>query len=424
VTIAAPNGVQFVTSTIACWKVGAIPQPVSSRLPAMELDALVDLAESRLVIGVDVEGHRSLPLGYTPSEELDDSPLPDCVSPAWKAPTSGGSTGRPKLIVSGDPSVFGAGIAGLAALLGAASGKTMVIPGPLYHNGPFIWTFSTLLTGGHVALLPRFNAEETLRIVHETKASAIYLVPTMMQRMWKLPDDVKAAFDLSSLTNAVHLAEPCPPWLKEVWIEWIGAENLWELYGGTEGQMFTFLDGTEWLAHRGSVGRPVMGEATIRDLNGKDLPAGETGEIWMRSVDRDTPSYRYIGAKAESLGGWDCLGDMGWMDTDGYLYLTDRRDDMILVGGANVYPAEVEAAVNAHPKVESCVVIGLPDEDKGNLIHAIVQAEDLKEQELMEFLAQRLVQYKLPRRIEWTDEALRDDAGKVRRGALRQDRLH
>ena len=430
VTIAEPNGLEFLTSTIACWKVGAIPQPVSARLPGMELEAIVQLADSRLVIGVEVEGRSCLPLGFNPPDHLDDSPLPDAVSPSWKAPTSGGSTGTPKLIVSGDPSVFSASIAGLGSLIGAVAGQTMVMPGPLYHNGPFIWSCSALLAGGHVVLLPRFDAEQTLQLVADTKAEAIYLVPTMMQRMWKLPDDVKLPYDISSLNRAVHLAEPCPPWLKEAWIDWIGAENLWELYGGTEGQMFTFLSGTEWLEHRGSVGRPVSGEVKICDEEGQDLPPGEIGEVWMRWKDRETPTYRYIGAEAETRDGWECLGDIGSMDADGYLYLADRRKDMILVGGANIYPAEVEAALNAHPEITSCAVIGLPDEAKGSRIHAIIQASrdgeeetpTLDEADLLRFLADRLVRYKLPQSFEWTTEPLRDDAGKVRRGALQAER--
>ncbi len=188
---------------------------------------------------------------------------PMSSSPAWKAPTSGGSTGRPKLIVSGDPSVYGETIQGLAAMVGTAGEKTLVMPGPLYHNGPFIWTFATLLAGGHVVLLPRFDAEATLAAVAEHRAEALYFVPTMMQRIWKLPDDVKFAYDLSSLERAFHLAEPCPAWLKEVWIEWIGADALWELYGGTEGQSATVLSGVEWLERRGSVGRPSSGEMKI-----------------------------------------------------------------------------------------------------------------------------------------------------------------
>ncbi|MEE9414703.1 MAG: AMP-binding protein [Acidimicrobiales bacterium] len=422
VTIAEPNGVEFIASVLACWKIGAIPQPVSSRLPTLEFETIVQLADSALVVGAEITDRTCLPIGFQPSAELDDSPLSDSISPAWKAPTSGGSTGRPKLIVSGDPSVYSASIAGLGSLIGAKAGKAMAMPGPLYHNGPFIWSCSTLLAGGHLVLLQRFDAEETLRIVDRYNASAIYLVPTMMQRMWKLPDETKYSYDLSSLERAVHLAEPCPVWLKEAWIDWIGPENLWELYGGTEAQMFTFLSGLEWREHRGSVGRPIAGEVKVCDEDGNELEAGETGDVWMRWTGRDTPTYRYIGAEAEQRDGWECLGDIGWLDDDGYLYLADRRKDMILVGGANVYPAEIEAAINAHPLVESCAVIGLPDDDKGTRIHAIVQASGVEDSDLMAFLADRLVRYKLPRSIEWTDEPLRDDAGKVRRGALQSER--
>jgi bile acid-coenzyme A ligase len=428
VTIAVPNGLQFLTTAIACWKIGAIPQPVSARLPGMELKSIVELADSSVVVGVDAEGRQSLPIGFEPGEDLDDSPLPDCVSPSWKAPTSGGSTGRPKLIVSGDPSVYSSTLAGMGALIGAGPGQTMAMPGPLYHNGPFIWTWLTLLAGGHVSLLERFDAEATLQLIDDSKATAIYLVPTMMQRMWKLPDEVKFSFDMSSLARATHLAEPCPPWLKEAWIDWIGAENLYELYGGTEGQMFTLIAGTEWLEHRGSVGKPISGEVKICDEGGNEVGSGQTGDVWMRAVGRDTPTYRYIGSEAETLDGWDCLGDIGWMDADGYLYLSDRRGDMILVGGANIYPAEIEAAINAHPEVHSCAVIGHPDEDKGNLIHAIVQvgadvSKALDEREQLDFLSERLVRYKLPRSVEWTEEPLRDDAGKLRRGTLQKERM-
>ncbi len=425
VTVASPNGPEFVLAVVGCWKIGAIPQPVSARLPGREIDAIVELADSSVVVGAEVDGRPSA--GLHAAAKLDDGPLPDVVSPAWKAPTSGGSTGRPKLIVSGDPSIYGENIEGLAAMIGVAGQKTLVMPGPLYHNGPFIWTFATLLEGGHVVLLPRFDAEATISAVSDHGARALYLVPTMMQRIWKLPDDVKFSYDLSSLERAFHLAEPCPPWLKEVWIEWIGAEALWELYGGTEGQSATVLSGVEWLERRGSVGRPSSGEMKICDDEGKDLPPGEIGEVWMRATGRDTPTYRYIGAEAESRNGWECLGDIGWMDADGYLYLADRRTDMILVGGANVYPAEVEAAINEHSLVGSCAVIGLPDDERGSSIHAIVEVsgseEMLDENELRAFLGTRLVSYKVPRTFEFVSEPLRDDAGKVRRSALRAERL-
>lgn len=428
VTVAEPNSAEFLLSTLACWKIGAVPQPVSARLPRLELQQIVDLADSCIVVGATVDGRHCLPAGAATDDitaSHDERDLPDAVSPAWKAPTSGGSTGRPKLIVSGDPSIHTESLVSLGAKIGAAEGATMVIPGPLYHNGPFIWSCLSILAGGHVALLPRFDAEETLRHVEEHRASAVYLVPTMMQRIWKLDDETKFSYDLSSLQVAFHLAEPCPKWLKEEWIKWVGPDVLFELYGGTEGQMFTVISGHEWLEHPGSVGRPVMGEIKICDSDGNEVGPGVEGEVWMRNPTRDTPTYRYIGDRSHDRDGWETLGDMGWVDADGYLYLGDRRSDMILVGGANVYPAEVEAAIGAHPEVLSSAVIGLPDEDRGNRVHAIVQRapdNELDEDGLMRFLAERLVTYKLPRSIEWTTESLRDDAGKVRRSALQTER--
>ena len=424
VTIGLPNSTQFIVAAAACWKMGAIPQPVSARLPSAELDAIVELADSSLLVGVESGGRPSLPIGFVSPETIDDSPLVDAISPAWKAPTSGGSTGRPKLIVSGDPSVVDTGIAARAQLFGAEPGGVMLMPGPLYHNGPFIWAVQALLVGCHVVILGRFDAEQTLAQIEYHKATAIYMVPTMMQRIWKLDQDVRERYDLSSLQRLWHLAEPCPQWLKREWIDWLGPDVIWELYGGTEGQCATALDGNEWLLHPGSVGRPISGELMILDDDGEVLPAGEIGEVWMRPTGRDTPTYYYLGAETESRDGWECLGDIGSLDKEGYLYLADRRSDMILVGGANVYPAEVEAAINAHPSVASSAVIGLPDEDKGNRVHAIIEANNvITHAELLEHLANHLVSYKLPRTIEFVDEPLRDDAGKVRRSALRSDRL-
>ena len=301
----------------------------------------------------------------------------------------------------------------------------MIMPGPLYHNGPLIWSVQGLLWGNGVVVLPRFDAEATLAAIAEHGGEVVYLVPTMMKRIWRLPDDVRESYDLGSLRTVWHLAEPCPEWLKQVWIDWLGPERIVELYGGTEGQTSTVITGVEWLAHRGSVGRPAAGTVRILDADGDEAPAREMGEVWLRSL-RGTPTYRYVGAEARSIeGGWESLGDMGWLDEDGYLYLGDRAADMILVGGANIYPAEVEFAIQEHPAVRSVAVIGLPDEDRGNVIHAIVEADEaeLPEAALREFLADRLVTYKLPRTVEYVTEALRDDAGKVRRSALRQARL-
>jgi bile acid-coenzyme A ligase len=299
------------------------------------------------------------------------------------------------------------------------------MPGPLYHNGPLVWSCQALLWGNHVVVLPRFDAEGTLAAIEEHRGDVVYLVPTMMKRIWRLPEEVRASYDLSSLRVAWHLAEPCPPWLKDAWIEWLGAERIVELYGGTEGQAATVITGPEWVAHRGSVGRPIFGEIRICDPDGNDLPPGEQGEVWMRRT-RDEPTYRYVGAAARQReDGWESLGDLGWMDADGYLYLGDRMQDMILSGGANIYPAEVEAALAEHPAVRSVCVIGLPDDDLGNRVHAIVEADpgEVTEAELLAFCGERLVRYKVPRTVELVDEPLRSEAGKVQRAALRAARL-
>lgn len=313
-----------------------------------------------------------------------------------------------------------------AAFWRIGRGDVVLMPGPLYHNGPFITAAAALQVGAPLIIMPRFDAEETLRLIEMHRATWIYLVPTMMGRIWRLPKEVREGYDLSSLKTAWHLAAPCPAWLKEEWINWLGAQTIWELYGGTEAQARTYLNGVEWLAHRGSVGKVhESGEIKVFGAQGLELPAGETGEVYMRRAGSVPETYRYIGAEAQVLpGGWESLGDIGWFDEDGYLYLADRRSDMILVGGANVYPAEIEAALEEHPMVQSCAVIGLPDDDLGNRIHAVVQPRgQISAEDLLAHLKDRLVTYKRPRSIEFVAEALRDDAGKVRRSALRTERL-
>jgi bile acid-coenzyme A ligase len=424
VTIAVPNSTQWFVAFAACWKSGAIPQPVSARLPQRELQAILELADSRVVIGVPPEvapARRVLPVGFTPGTEVADDPLPDVTSPAWKAPTSGGSTGRPKLIVVGDPAEMEDTD---PPRFGTADG-CLVMPGPLYHNGPIVWSCTAWLAGSHVVVLPRFDAEATLAAIDRYRPDTVYLVPTMMKRISALPADVRDGYDLSSLQQIWHLAEPCPPWLKQSWIDWLGPERIIELYAGTEAQMATVITGTEWLEHRGSVGRPVSGEVMILDADGREVEPGVVGEVWMRSL-RERPTYRYVGSAVRARdGGWESLSDMGSTDEDGYLYLSDRMQDMILTGGANVYPAEVEAAISEHPAVRSCAVIGLPDEDRGSAVHAIVEAspDELPAEELLAYLADRLVGYKLPRSVEFTDKPLRDDSGKIRRSVLRSERL-
>ena len=352
----------------------------------------------------------------------DGDPLPDRISPSWKAPTSGGSTGRPKLIVSGDAAVW----SDLSARFWRvpSDGKAAVVPGPMYHNGPFMSGLATVLNGGHLVLSERFDAAETLALVEAHQAVWLYLVPTMMSRIWRLPLEERLAFDIKTLETVWHLAAPCPEWLKRAWIEWVGGDVLVELYGGTEGIATTVITGTEYLDHPGSVGKALIGEIAILGPDGEMLPAGEVGDVGMRPPARSGPTYRYVGGDARLIGDWETIGDIGWMDEDGYLFLSDRRSDLILVGGANVYPAEVEAVIDEHPLVRSSAVVGLPDEDLGQRVHAIVQgAPGLTQEDLDAHVRARLARPKCPRSYEFVEEALRDDAGKVRRSALRDERM-
>jgi len=427
VTVALPNGAEFLEACCAIWKLGAIPQPVSWRAPHVERDAIVELADSRLVVGVPDGSYperATVPAAYAADPSLSDAQLTDVISPSWKAPTSGGSTGRPKLIVATAPGVFDPEEPQSPFM---RPDETQLVPGPLYHNGPFVYAFRGLMLGHHLVVMSRFDAAGALESVERHSVNWALLVPTMMSRIWKLPDEVKARADLSSLRGILHLAAPCPPWLKRAWIEWLGPERVVELYAGTEAQGVTIIDGEEWLRKPGSVGRPALGsQVKILDpVTREELPPGEVGEVFMLPEGGPGSTYRYVGAEPRRTDdGWDSIGDLGWLDEDGYLFLADRRADLILSGGSNVYPAEVEAALDAHPLVRSSCVIGLPDDDLGERVHAIVEAVDsVSEDELRMHLAERLVPYKIPRSFELTDEPLRDDAGKVRRAALRADRI-
>jgi bile acid-coenzyme A ligase len=426
VTIALPNGIAFLEAAIAAWKLGATPQPISAHLPVAERRAILELAAPALVVGVDpseAPGRPAVPAGFEPETTLAADPLPPAVPASWKAPTSGGSTGRPKLIVATQPGTLES-IAPLYRLTPKVDEGVGLVTGPFSHNAPFTTASAGLLMGVHQVVMTRFDAARALELIERYRVDWMYAVPTMMLRIWRLPEAERRARDLSSLVTVLHMAAPCPPWLKQAWIDWLGPDRIWELYAGTEAQAITLISGRAWLAHRGSVGRAVVGEIRVLDVDGHPSPPGEVGEVWMRRGEGAPPTYRYIGAEAKTRDGWESLGDMGWMDSEGYLYLTDRDTDMILVGGANVYPAEVEAALEEHPGVRGSCVIGLPDEDLGNVVHAIVQTDDaVGDAELLAHLRERLAPYKLPRSFEHVSKPLRDDAGKVRRSALRAARV-
>ncbi|WP_314173117.1 AMP-binding protein [Streptomyces winkii] len=430
VALMLPNGPDVVVAAFACLKIGAVPQPLSTGLAPAEEQAILELSDPAAVVGLEdgvVLGDgrfRSTTVASLRRLGGGDGNFATEIGPSWKAPTSGGSTGRPKIILSGSPGTFNAFD---TEAWGLRSGEQALITAPVHHNAPFSTAMTTLFNGGTVTLLGRFDAERVLAEVDRHAITWVYLVPTMMRRILALPEQTRERYDLSSLISVWHCAEPCPPAIKQAWIDWLGAEKIWELYAGTEAQAGCTVSGTEWLRHRGSVGRVTWGEIKIVALDGTPVTEpGIPGEVFMRVVPGNPPTFRYIGAEKKEIDGWSTLGDIGEFDADGYLYLRDRRSDMLLVGGVNVYPAEIEGALAEHPDVLSSAVIGLPDADRGNRIHAIVQIEQGRTttaEEIGSFLATRLSPHKRPRSIEFVDAPLRSAAGKLRRSALRAERL-
>jgi bile acid-coenzyme A ligase len=427
VTIALPNCVDFLVAAFASIKAGAVPMPVSHRLAPPERDAILALARPALVVGLDptaAPGQRVLPAGWVPSPGLDDDPLPvPPLAESWKAMTSGGSTGRPKIIVANAPPEFDPFVPQMRMRIDG----TQLVPGPLYHQGPFMFSMYGLFTGATVVLMPRFDPQRALALVEHHRVDWTCFVPTMTHRIWRLPEDVRTRYDLSSLRVVFSTGAPWPVWLKEAWIRWLGPERIVEGYGGTESQGGASITGVEALQRPGSVGRSAGSHRLrILDDDGCDVAPGEIGEIYFMPAGGPGSTYRYIGAQPRAVDGWETLGDLGYLDQDGYLYLVDRRTDLILSGGANVYPAEVEAVLDRHHAVRSSAVIGLPDDDLGQRVHAIVDVGDRpapSEAELLAHARRHLTPYKVPRSVEIVREPLRDDAGKVRRSGLRAARV-
>jgi bile acid-coenzyme A ligase len=406
VTVALPNGVDFVLACVAAWKLGATPQPLSPRLGAAERAEVLALARPALL----VDG----PLGtWSP----DDAPLPDRAATSWKAPTSSGSTGRPKIVRAAAPAMVDPG-ARIAPFVPRHA--VQLVAGPLFHAAPFVYAMRGLMTGHELVVLPRFDAQAVLDAIGRHRVTWTMLVPTMMHRIWRLGDEARAAADVSSLESVLHMGARCAPWLKRAWIDWLGPDRVTEVYAGTEAQGLTLVTGREWLEHPGTVGRGVSGSRfRVVRPDGTDCAPGEVGEIVMR---RDgPPTYAYLGAEPVVRDGWHTLGDAGHLDADGYLYVGDRLDDVIVSGGTKVHPADVEVALESHPAVRSAVAVPRADDDLGQRVHAVVDVAGARVTvaELAAWAADRLDPEKRPRSWDLVDTPLRDDTGKVRRRAFR-----
>jgi acyl-CoA synthetase (AMP-forming)/AMP-acid ligase II len=283
--------------------------------------------------------------------------------------------------------------------------------------------------GGTSVIMEKFDAEEFLRLVEKHRATHSQLVPTMFVRMLKLPDAVRHAYDLSSLMAAVHAAAPCPVDVKAAMIDWWGP-ILMEYYAGTEANGVTVVNSADWLSHRGTVGRPLVGKIKILGEDGEERPAGEIGAVYFA----DGPSFTYHNdpvktASAYNDRGWSTLGDIGYLDADGYLYLTDRKAYMIISGGVNIYPQETEDALILHPAVADVAVFGIPNAEMGEEVKAVVQPRDMAlagtdlEAELIAFCRSRLSALKCPRTIDFLAELPRTPTGKLVKRHLRDSYL-
>jgi bile acid-coenzyme A ligase len=292
---------------------------------------------------------------------------------------------------------------------------------PLYHNNGFSYCFAPLLRGDQVILLGHFDAARAVDLIERHGVTMTVLVPTMLQRIARLPD-VRDR-DFSSLLRVVYGGASLPEWVARTWLELVPPERFHFVYGGSEVVGVATCTGREWLEHPGTTGVAVSCDIAILDGDRKPLPPGEVGEIWMRLHSEQQP-FQYIGTPtpAPILGGYRTYGDMGWLDEDGYLYIADRRQDMIVTGGVNVFPAEVEAALSEHPGLVDAVVIGIPDAEWGHRVHAVVQPVDPADppstDDLRAFCKERLSGPKVPKDFEIVEEMPRTSAGKVNRSRL------
>jgi fatty-acyl-CoA synthase/long-chain acyl-CoA synthetase len=343
---------------------------------------------------------------------------------------SSGTTGRPKGIKRqfegapiDEPNAFLRILC--ADMCGMGTDSIYLSPAPLYHAAPLRFTMMAIVLGGTSIIMESFDAEGFLKLIEKHKVTQAQLVPTMFVRMLKLPGDVRTRYDVSSLKGAIHAAAPCPVDVKAKMIEWWGP-ILIEYYAGSEGNGVTVCTSQQWLTHRGSVGRAVVGKVRILDENDREAPTGQIGVVYFA----DAPEFSYHNdpektKRAYNARGWSTLGDVGYVDGEGFLYLTDRKSHMIISGGVNIYPQETEDVLISHPDVADVAVFGVPNEEMGEEVKAVVQPHDMAragkelENELMLFCRKRLSPIKCPRSIDFESDLPRTPTGKLVKRHLR-----
>lgn len=424
---------------------------ISTHLTASEAAYIVENSGARAIIGSRAtrdpcaQLHEHLHCGLPGVRMLADDDLdgwqrfPECVARYQDAPIvdesegdllqySSGTTGRPKGIRRDlpqlSPQQSGVMLAPLLSAVGIDQHAVCLSPAPLYHTAPSFWSMSAQALGATVVMLEKFDAQDALEAITRYQVTHGQFVPTMFVRMLKLPASVRSGYDTSSLRRVVHAAAPCPPEIKRQMIDWWGP-IVDEYYGSSEGAGASYIRAEEWLTHPGSVGRPMVGSAHILGDDGAELPPGHPGEIYFEGG----LSFSYLNDEAKTAAarndrGWVSVGDVGYLDDDGYLYLTDRRHHVIISGGVNIYPQETEDLLISHPRVLDAAVFGIPDPSMGQSVKAVVQTIDPADAtdefagELLDWLRGRLAHYKCPRSISFEAQLPRTDAGKIYKNIL------
>jgi len=455
------NEIAYLEVNLAAGAIGAVPVPVNWHWTGDDLKHLLSdsgckiaVVHTDLIQGVEAQMPAGLRIveAEVPDEVrlaygLGDVPLsgrfpvvadliaqheppaPLSASPPMAVVYTSGTTGLAKGILRDPVSAEAAPHVGalIADLLGLAPGRTTVMSAPLYHSAPNVNASFAAAFGMNIIIMPKFDPEQFLALVQEHRADVVQLVPTMFRRLLRLPPSVRRSYDISSIKEVVHSAEPCPAELKREVIGWFGP-IVSEYYGGSEGGPWVKCTSQEWLAHPGTVGRPLLdAELRIVGPDGAQLPVGETGIIYGRSPSV-WPNFTYLNNEAKRRDiddgdGFITVGDVGRLDEDGYLHLSDRLNDMVISGGVNIYPAEIEATLLALPGVRDVAVFGIPDPEMGESLAAHVELMPgaiLTEQAVRARVQQTLARYKVPKVVVFEDEIPREDSGKLFKRRLKE----
>ena len=428
VIAALPNIPTHIALAFGIWKAGGCYVPISSRVPQRNMAEICRCVAPSLVVTnrKKPEGYQSLSTAELRSlcENYPETLPPDILAIPNLSNCSGGTTGKTKVIQQNTAAgESGPGLHRWFRYSGMAFEQRQLLAGPLFHGAPHTAAFNGLYSGNTLVMPSSFDAADIVRLIKKYQIEYVQMVPTLMQRIIKLPDFHKE--DLASLKAMSHTGGICSRDLKLQWLEIIPAERLYEIYSMTECIGMTYIRGDDWLKHQGSVGKMEGGHISIRDEEGKELPAGQIGEIYMSWGDWDLDvHYKNVPELESDSRGFKSVGEMGWLDEEGYLYFADRRSDMIVTGGENVFAAEVETVLKKHRKVVDAVVVGLPDKEWGHRIHAIVESsEAVTAKELIKFALDYLPPYKIPKSFEFVESIPRNESGKVVRSRLIEESL-